>query len=633
MRKAGSGWDGEHSLQYLESPSSEDVVKYFTFDCSVTNSSDVVENNMRKDSNSTLSGWTGEHSLQYLESPVVKDFTFDCNVTNSSDVVENNIRKDSISPPSGWTEEHSLLYLESPTSSEEEAVCSIFSNGTENEVIKEANEAFIMTEINNPQENQDSKPIGPWVWGRRSLESSSEEEEVYTVYGYGREPNEEAIEETIVADPKKPQERKVGVNVKHMEYLNNDFDTEEVWDDDEDLGEGDFRTASELFLLSMFPDIKNKFFTARHEDCLLLTQREKKIGGLDINEGGDVEDVNHQFHNPEPSEIETVQIRQTLSRRQADLPSVEPPVDSGETPSSGSVDPLNEQPTVPPLVDSEKNPSSESDVQNQDGYGPQIYEVVESTSSHNGAVQPQANGARGRKSKRQSNVVRSDVQESGLKRGYDKQVVDLKMLDGRHPPEPGRDSLSSRKLQSILCSGAGAPSLRNPGHEDQLQEPPPTQVSEANIENLSDVRIVDNEVHQLCVVVSSPLAGEAVAALDGHNKIPWIRSLAEDLGVGKLPATMMVDSRSLCDAVKATTTLKDKRAMVWICALRRAPDIAAEDLKMKWCGAMSQVADPRTKGGANPDLLRLVLQLGQLNIVGVEYTELMSRRKECDQSA
>ena len=33
-----------------------------------------------------------------------------------------------------------------------------------------------MTEINNPQENQDSKPIGPWVWGRRSLESSSEEE-------------------------------------------------------------------------------------------------------------------------------------------------------------------------------------------------------------------------------------------------------------------------------------------------------------------------------------------------------------------------------------------------------------------------------------------------------------------------
>ena len=205
MRKAGSGWDGEHSLQYLESPSSEDVVKYFTFDCSVTNSSDVVENNMRKDSNSTLSGWTGEHSLQYLESPVVKDFTFDCNVTNGSGVVENNMRKDSISPLSGWTEEHALLYLESPTSSEEESVYTIFGNWTENEDIKAANEEAIVTEIDNPQENQDAKPIGSWVWGRRSLESSLEEEAV------------KAIEEAIVAEPKKSQEREDGVNMEYRE--------------------------------------------------------------------------------------------------------------------------------------------------------------------------------------------------------------------------------------------------------------------------------------------------------------------------------------------------------------------------------------------------------------------------------
>ena len=66
-----------------------------------------------------------------------------------------------------------------------------------------------------------------------------------------------------------------------------------------------------------------------------------------------------------------------------------------------------------------------------------------------------------------------------------------------------RDSFS-RELQSILCSRA--PSDRNPGHEDHLQEPPPTQVSggnvasEANIENVSDVRIVDNEAHQICGV-------------------------------------------------------------------------------------------------------------------------------------
>ena len=129
------------------------------------------------------------------------------------------------------------------------------------------------------------------------------------------------------------------------------------------------------------------------------------------------------------------------------------------------------------------------------------------------------------------------------------------------------------------------------------------------VDSQGNACLIDWQSYKLAIPVSSPLAGEAVAALDGYNKIPWIRSLAEDLGFGKLPATMMVDSRSLCDAVKATTTLKDKRAMVGICALRRAPDIASEDLKIKWCDATSQVADPLTKGGA---LLRPVLQLGQL---------------------
>ena len=45
------------------------VVKDFMYDCSVTNSSVVVENNMRKDSISTLSEWTGEHSCQYPPTP------------------------------------------------------------------------------------------------------------------------------------------------------------------------------------------------------------------------------------------------------------------------------------------------------------------------------------------------------------------------------------------------------------------------------------------------------------------------------------------------------------------------------------------------------------------------------------
>ena len=106
------------------------------YDCSVTSSSDVVENNMRNDFNSTLRRWTGEHSLQHLETPAVKDFTYDCSVTNSSDVVEDNLRKDSISTRSGWAREHSLQHLESP-SSEEEAVYTVYVEGRENKAIKD----------------------------------------------------------------------------------------------------------------------------------------------------------------------------------------------------------------------------------------------------------------------------------------------------------------------------------------------------------------------------------------------------------------------------------------------------------------------------------------------------------------
>ena len=159
------------------------------YDCSVTNSSVVVENNMRKDSISTLSEWTGEHSRQYLESPssedVMKDFMYDCSSVTNSSVVKNNMRMDSISTLSGWSGEHSLQYLES-SYSEEEAVCTVYGQGRENEGIK------------------------------------------------GKE--------AIVSEPKKPQERKGDVNMKLWErkfdeeerkqIMNNDFDTEEVWDDD-----------------------------------------------------------------------------------------------------------------------------------------------------------------------------------------------------------------------------------------------------------------------------------------------------------------------------------------------------------------------------------------------------------------
>ena len=97
--------------------------------------------------------WDTKADLHF--EPVVKDFVYDCSsVTNSSDVVENNVDEDEdiLSTLSGRTEEHSLQYLESP-SSEEEAVYKVFGYGhwKENEAIEESNEEAIVAELENPQ--------------------------------------------------------------------------------------------------------------------------------------------------------------------------------------------------------------------------------------------------------------------------------------------------------------------------------------------------------------------------------------------------------------------------------------------------------------------------------------------------
>ena len=47
---------------------------------------------------------------------------------------------------------------------------------------------------------------------------------------------------------------------------------------------------------------------------------------------------------------------------------------------------------------------------------------------------------------------------------------------------------------------------------------------------------------------------------------------------------------------------------------------------------MSKV-DPLTKGGDNTDLMRMVLQFGQLDIAGVDNTERMRRKPETDDAS
>ena len=89
-------------------------------------------------------------------------------------------------------------------------------------------------------------------------------------------------------------------------------------------------------------------------------------------------------------------------------------------------------------------------------------------------------------------------------------------------------------------------------------------------------------------------------------------------------ATLVTDSKSLCETVQSTTVTKDKRAMVAIANLRRAGD---QDLEVLWDSASRQLADCLTKGGpqVKPQELREVLQVGKLQLTGQKDPARMRR--------
>ena len=128
--------------------------------------------------------------------------------------------------------------------------------------------------------------------------------------------------------------------------------------------------------------------------------------------------------------------------------------------------------------------------------------------------------------------------------------------------------------------------------------------------------ILDWQALKQAIPSASPLAGEAEAALGAYGKVSWIRSLVKDVfGVEEIPATIVTDSRSLQDAVNASTTMKDKRALVAVCAMRRMHEV--ENISLQWCQGSIQVADVMTKPSVNAGRLRSMLQAG--NLADLEY--------------
>ena len=134
------------------------------------------------------------------------------------------------------------------------------------------------------------------------------------------------------------------------------------------------------------------------------------------------------------------------------------------------------------------------------------------------------------------------------------------------------------------------------------------------VDSSGRANIIDWQANKLPIPAASPLTGEAAAALDSYGKIVWLKDLAKDfLGKDGIPAVIVTDSKSLEQAVRTTTSLKDKRALVTISTLRRIP--AMEGIEIIWCQAGDQLADILTKPGVKADKLRQILSTGQLSLL------------------
>ena len=134
------------------------------------------------------------------------------------------------------------------------------------------------------------------------------------------------------------------------------------------------------------------------------------------------------------------------------------------------------------------------------------------------------------------------------------------------------------------------------------------------VDKLGNANVLDWAARKLDIPEGSPLSAESRAALEAYEKVPWLRSLTSDMfDVGQIPAHIITDSKSLKDAINTSTVVKDKKAMVTICTLRRVPEV--ENIRMAWWRGARQLSDVMTKPGVNSTKMVTVLNQGRLDIL------------------
>ena len=111
----------------------------------------------------------------------------------------------------------------------------------------------------------------------------------------------------------------------------------------------------------------------------------------------------------------------------------------------------------------------------------------------------------------------------------------------------------------------------------------------------------------------STLAAETLAAAEAADHAILIKTVLEEtLGVMIPPISIMVDNKSLCESVKSTGMLAEKRLLVEMASLRELQE--TKQINVEWVSTQNQLADCLTKAGANRQTLIDILCEGKLDL-------------------
>ena len=114
-------------------------------------------------------------------------------------------------------------------------------------------------------------------------------------------------------------------------------------------------------------------------------------------------------------------------------------------------------------------------------------------------------------------------------------------------------------------------------------------------------------------VVKSTIAAEALSLLEGIELAVYLKSVISSLIEYQPPIEVVVDNRSVVEAINSTKLVDDKRLRLDISAIKQYMQ-SGEVQNIRWCPGKLQIADVMTKKGVSNLNILQILQNGVFNI-------------------